>query len=177
MLLSDNEDEIVGSEGDVTWYDSRENQPHRSAEYRLYIETGAEAYELASEGDLLLIALKEDGDLLIAMCPSRSTIAQQLLWLFGLSAPSLTDFSVKRIEDTGDVPITLAQSSVLQYLGLEIEGTAENYLETMLERFGDPFRALSSFRVMPANRWGYRLMILTALLSIVWSAKSCFSEL
>jgi len=145
MLLSDNEDEIVTSEGDVTWYDSRENQPHRAPEYRLYIRTGADAYEMASEGDLLLIALKQDGSLLITISPRESTIAHQLLWLFDLPSPTSADFAVKRVDEGSDVPVTLPVVSVLQYLGVEVQETIDNYLDPMLERFGASFPSTAIF--------------------------------
>ena len=36
IYLSDNEDNIIHSQGSLSWYDARENDQTRTAEYRLY---------------------------------------------------------------------------------------------------------------------------------------------
>jgi|SRR5690554_4404884 len=38
----------------LTWYDARENQPHRSAEYRLYFQS-TPVMDLAKSGDTIVI--------------------------------------------------------------------------------------------------------------------------
>ena len=67
----------------LSWYDSRRNQPHRSAEWRLYLKANA-FMEMASERDLLVIGLRADGELLFVVAPEGSTLENQIAWLFGL---------------------------------------------------------------------------------------------
>jgi hypothetical protein len=63
MYFDDEEEKTTTSNGFLTWYDSRANQPHRSAEYRLYFNDNT-AIELAKPGDLLLIGKRPDGSTL-----------------------------------------------------------------------------------------------------------------
>lgn len=53
---------------DVTWYDSRENQAHRSAEYRLYFQTNS-VMQRAKEGDDVLIGIDEQNNVRCVLIP------------------------------------------------------------------------------------------------------------
>ena len=57
--LSEDDDEILTSEGSLTWYDSRESKSHRSPEYRLFYPT-TDVSKQMSEGDLLVVGKKQD---------------------------------------------------------------------------------------------------------------------
>lgn len=86
LYLTD-EDDPIRSTGQTTWYDSRENQPNRSSEYRLYFPA-TDVSEKFRTDDLLIIALRPDGSLLVLATPQGSSIGDQLLWLFGLESPN-----------------------------------------------------------------------------------------
>ena len=76
------ENEGISEDAWVTWYDSRENQPNRAAEWRLYYPTNA-VMELAQAGDLLVVARRPGNQLMLIIAPDGTT-ANQLAWLFGI---------------------------------------------------------------------------------------------
>lgn len=110
LWVGDDQD-VVSSEGFLTWYDAREKHPTRS-EYRLYFPT-TEVSERASAGDALFIATRagNESSALVIVAPAESTAVNQLLWLFGIkddpdaqfvladmkSAPRGGDFAVRYI--------------------------------------------------------------------------------
>jgi len=94
IYLSDNDDEPLADDGTLTWYDSRKNQPHRSAEYRMYFTATAVSI-CASAGDELFIGLKPDDSVLVVIAENGSTIASQLRWLFGITSADHPGFSIK----------------------------------------------------------------------------------
>src|SRR5688572_13462743 len=71
IYLADDENDVVSATAFVTWYDARERHPTRS-EYRLYFPTTAVS-ERAAEGDLAVIARREDGTILVAIADEGST--------------------------------------------------------------------------------------------------------
>src|SRR3546814_16354261 len=66
----------------LTLYDTRANQPHRSAEYRFYFPT-TQVSERASTNDLLVIAKRRGEGLLVIIAQNSSSSSQQIEWLFG----------------------------------------------------------------------------------------------
>lgn len=143
IWLTDADDDLVTAEAEVTWYDSRQNQPHRSSEYRLYFPSTAVS-ERASEGDLLVIGRRPDDTLLIAIAKAGTTIETQILWLFGLPEPG-TQVEERSIEGDRDVTLGFAARRVLEYLGIEIEKHDESFLDAMLRRFGEQFPTTDIF--------------------------------
>jgi len=83
MYFGDDEEKTIRADGYLTWYDSRIDQPHRSAEYRLYFPTTS-VTEMMQEGDLLFVAKKTDGSIQLITVQGGSTVENQLLWLFGI---------------------------------------------------------------------------------------------
>ncbi len=82
QFIPDDAEDALSTNGVVSWYDSRENQEHRSAEYRLYYP-GNEVSEAMRPGDLVVIARR--GELLHwLVAPAGSTAESQLTWLFSL---------------------------------------------------------------------------------------------
>lgn len=119
--------------GHLTWYDARENHATRT-EFRLYYSPN-NPIKLAQEGDLVIIAKSTEGYLLVIVCPKGSTHESQLLWLFGLEESEkrflIKDYSAEK-SDLG-----FAGKLIVSSLGLEIEEEEPNYLEDMLNRFGE----------------------------------------
>jgi hypothetical protein len=133
LYLPDEDDEQLLETGHLTWYDARENHPKRS-EFRLYYSPN-NPIKLAQEGDLVIIAKSTEGYLLVIVCPKGSTYESQLLWLFGLEE-SEKRFVIKEYrEEKSD--LGFAGKLIVSSIGLEIEEEEPDYLNDMLERFGN----------------------------------------
>ncbi|HEY0795992.1 MAG TPA: type II restriction endonuclease [Acidisarcina sp.] len=146
IYLSDNDPDPLVDDGYLTWYDSRENIASRSAEYRLYFPQTTVSV-CAAEGDLLVIARKPDGNLLAIIAQGGSTITSQILWLFGIEAPSLTGFSIREALETDQDRIHFASGLILEQLGIvpEVPDAPRSYLDTMLAKFGGVFPSTNIF--------------------------------
>ncbi|WP_339474398.1 type II restriction endonuclease [Pseudomonas sp. RL_5y_Pfl2_69] len=121
-------------EAEVTWYDCRRKQPHRSPEYRLYYPTNA-VTELLAEGDFLLVAKLRDDSLLMVFTPAGSTIERQLRVLFALDNVD-ERFKAGSVET---LRLFLPLRLMLEDLGIET-GNSETgdgaWLERLIELFG-----------------------------------------
>jgi len=142
IYLGENSEDTLTSTVSLTWYDSRQAHPTRS-EYRLYFQTTAIS-EVSNEGDLLFLGQKPDGEVLIIVTLANSTIENQLLWLFGLREVG-NSFSVSKIEDDKDIQLGFGARYILDELEIIIEDTDENFLEIMLQRFGEAFPTTKVF--------------------------------
>ena len=111
--------EGVTEDGAVTWYDSRKNQPHRSAEYRLYYYANAVS-ALMRESDTLFVATRPDGTLMVIVTPAGSTIQSQLLWLFGVDDQPELQFTGGTFADEPSA-LDFAARYILDELGIEPE--------------------------------------------------------
>lgn len=131
VYLTD-DDEPLRSSGRTTWYDARRNQPLRSAEYRLYFPS-MDVSDLFRPDDLLIIALRANETLLIASAPSGSSIGGQLLWLFGLEAPSAE--SIVRSEPQMDRDVDYVVRWVLDAVGIEVAPPPVD-TDVLFARFG-----------------------------------------
>lgn len=144
IYLDDQNEAPIIEDAFLTLYDSRENQAHRSAEYRFYFPTSPVS-EKASEGDLLVIAKKRDGGLLVVIAANGSSALNQIEWLFGFGGDDPLKFSVRSELDDEKHRIGFAATIILESIGIEVEKREENYLEAMLFRFGDRFPKTSEF--------------------------------
>jgi hypothetical protein len=134
-------DQIESSKGQVTWYDSRKNQPKRSAEYRLYYPDNAVTQSL-KEGDFCLIGRQSSGELLIAIAPRDTPEEYRLRHLFGLDQPSRTwqvESSIK------DFKLNLATRQILEAIGIELEVSADIDIDKLLAEFGSAFPTTKEF--------------------------------
>jgi len=138
IYLNDEDDQPVVEDAFLTLYDSRENQPHRSAEYRFYFPT-TQVSQLASENDLLFIAKRRDGGLLVIIAESGSSAAGQIEWLFGFSAETYPRFSVRAELENEQDRVGFAAAFILENIGVVVEETAETFLDVMLSRFDKKF--------------------------------------
>ncbi|GJQ62005.1 MAG: hypothetical protein SCALA702_10580 [Melioribacteraceae bacterium] len=142
LYFDTNEDEFLSSDCEMTWYDARENNPDRT-EHRLYFRNTA-ALEKAGAGDLLVIALTNEGEINAFIAKTDSTIEKQLLWLFGISDLA-EKFESKTIDDDEDSEISFAFRFIFDELGIEIKETADEYLEQMIREFGNSFPSTRKF--------------------------------
>lgn len=132
------------AEGTATHYDTRENQPHRAAEWRLYYPPNP-VTEAMSEGDTLFLAKERNGSLYFIVAKAGSTSEKQLFWLFGIEPAADSErFISKEISD--DAPqLDFAARFILDELGIEFEDPEADKLDTIIEKFGMIFPKTSEF--------------------------------
>ena len=143
LWMGDNE-EVYSEDTFVTWYDARENDVVRS-EFRLYFRPNS-VMNLAKESDLLIVAKRQSGDLMIFVVRSDSSAENRLLWLFGLSSPTLGDrFSVQHVENGSDRQIEFTSRFILDEVGIETGEAEPDALDSLIEPFGDTFPTTAEF--------------------------------
>ncbi len=140
-LADGDEGPILASEmdGHLTWYDARENQRHRSPEFRLVYSADvrplmAEVYE----GDFVWVAMAQDGasaTVIIAGARTRAASGVDRLFQTGLHwRPALTRaFEISPLEDVDQ--LDLEDAATLELLGVRVEVEA-SLLDRFVERFG-----------------------------------------
>jgi len=143
IYLNDDDPEPIVEDAYLTWYDSREETPNRT-EYRLYFPDTS-ATKCATEGDLLVIGLRQDDTLLAIIAEGGSTIASQIAWLFGLSDISHPGFSVREEMESGQDRIAFASRFILESIGIVDEPNEPTFLDEMLEKFSNGFPTTKEF--------------------------------
>jgi hypothetical protein len=146
LYLSDDADQRVTDQSEMTWYDARARSAARTGrtEHRLYFP-GNDVTRRAQEGDLLLLARCQDGSLLVVIAEAESGIALQLHWLFGLPDLAETGFKLRSAADFGSARLGLAASIILEQIGIEPDLADTRYLDAMLGRFGPAFPSMREF--------------------------------
>ena len=143
LYFADDADEIINNTSQFTWYDVRENNLNRSAEFRLYY-SDSEVVPNANIGDLVILGKDQNDRLMVFVAASETTAERQLMYLFGLEEVE-DRFAVKDFrEDYTDVGI--AGKYVLELLGIDSAPAHEaDYLDMMLDRFGMTFPSTAIF--------------------------------
>ena len=145
MYFTDFDDEPLIEQGELSWYDSRKGQPHRSPEYRLYFSANT-VMHLANVGDIVIIAkTKKEKELLVIVAEKDTTIASQLLWLFGFSSLEHPGFSIREELETEQDRIAFASRVILENIGIEVEIEDTNFLDDMLKKFNGSFPSTREF--------------------------------
>lgn len=148
IYLTDHDDDPIIDTGFLTWYDARERaRVERNVmrwEYRLYFPTNRVS-QCANSGDLLVIAVRPDNSLLAIVAEAGTTIARQILWLFGLSELSHPGFSIREELDTEQDRIEFASRFILENIGVIVESSEETFLDEMLKRFDSGFPSTKDF--------------------------------
>jgi hypothetical protein len=89
MMLKDDTDDIETIESWANWYDSRENDPKRSAEFRLYYPAeGGEIQSRLNAGDLMVVAVTSDSKLALMFAAAGTSREAQLQILFQIGEKS-----------------------------------------------------------------------------------------
>ncbi len=138
------EQDGFAADGTATYYDTRQNQPLRPPEWRLYYPSNP-VTETMSEGDALFLAPDNDGLLYFIVAPAGSTSEQQLSWLFGVQ-PSRS--FVSREVATDEPALNFAARFILDELGVEFQEADEARLDDIVKGFAafpstDEFSALA----------------------------------
>lgn len=144
IYLNDEDEEPLTENAFLTYYDARHNQPYRNPEARFYFPT-TQVSQMATEGDLLLLAKRRDGGLLVVIAENGSSAASQIEWLFGFSEDLFPKFSVRAELESEQDRIGLAATFILESIGVEVKSTEVSYLDTMLARFGASFPKTREF--------------------------------
>ena len=148
LYLTDYEDEPIIEDGFLTWYDARQkSRLERSVmrwEYRLYFPTN-EVSKCAAVGDLLLIAKRPDNTLLAIVAEQETTIAKQIMWLFGFSDLTHPGFSIREDLETEQDRIEFASRFILESIGVVVDTSEETWLDTMLGKFKGSFPTTREF--------------------------------
>ncbi|ALK30280.1 type II restriction endonuclease [Burkholderia plantarii] len=148
VYLDDEDPDPVVEDAFLTLYNCRKGQfrkgKPRSPEFRFYFPTTTVSLN-ASEGDLLVIAKKRDGGLLVMIAENGSSIGRQIEWLFGFTELAHPGFSVKSELETEQDRIEFASRFILENIGVTIEISQDNYLEEMLKRFLGSFPTTREF--------------------------------
>jgi len=141
LYFNPDTDEPESCSDRVTWYDTRVEQPHRSAEYRLYYRRNA-ITELLREGDFCLIGMQPSGTLLIAIARPNSSDEYRLRHLFGMQQPLdrwLVDSFIKESR------INLATRQILEALGVESDLDLTLDVDQLLTKFNKTFPTTKVF--------------------------------
>ena len=136
------EQDGLAVEGTATHYDTREQQPHRRPEWRLYYQSNP-VTEAMQEGDTLFLAMNDAGFLYFIVAPGGSTSERQLSWLFDLH-PGAEGFVSREFADDGP-ELDFAAHYILDELGVEIEEPDADRLDGIIERFTSGFPSTAEF--------------------------------
>jgi hypothetical protein len=149
MYFTDYDDEALTEDGKLTWYDGRkkgrEERNIQRTEYRLYFHNNT-VTQFANAGDVMILAKRKEGDgLLLIIAEKGTTIASQLLWLFGFSEVVNPNLSIREELETEQDRIAFASRIILENIGIEVEISEENYLDDMLRKFKGVFPSTKKF--------------------------------
>lgn len=148
LYLTDNEDDPITEEGFLTWYDARQRARLQRGvmrcEYRLYFPTNRVS-QYANAGDMLVIAKRSDSTLLCIVAEAGTTIAQQILWLFGISDLTHPGFSVREELELEQDRIEFASRFILESLGIPVEISEGTYLDEMARKYSGAFPTTQEF--------------------------------
>lgn len=143
LYLTDDDPEPIVEDAFLTLGNRRQGKP-RAPEFRLYFPTTTVSLN-ACEGDLLVIAKKRDGGLLVIIAENGSSISRQIEWLFGFADLAHPGFSVKSELETEQDRIEFASRFILENIGIAVETSEDTYLDEMLVRFAGRFPTTREF--------------------------------
>lgn len=152
LYLDDETREPLLEDVQFTWYDVRTGERARGGtktgrlrwEYRLYFPS-TYASDRARPGDLLIIARRRGGGLLVMVAENGSSVSRQIESLFGLSGCAQLDFVVKPDLSADDEELSFASRLVLESVGENVEQTEPDYLGQLRQKFGSRFPPTREF--------------------------------
>lgn len=146
--LNDSDADPTIEDATLTWYDAREKarleRGIKRTEYRLYFPS-TRMSQHASEGDLLVIAKRRDGGLLVLVAENNSSISRQMVWLFGLGDMVPAGFTIKSELDTEQDRIQLTSQLLLESIGIKFNLPNDKEIDGLLAKFGEKFPTTREF--------------------------------
>ena len=139
--IDDDSDEVALEEGTLTYYDARLSHPTRS-ELRIYYPAWIAMTQRMRPGDVVFLARRIDGRLLMIGCPFGSTVSVQLHALFDTS---LDEKLVAVTEDLDTNSLSLAAIDLLEKLGVSVRLEDDTLLERLHAKFGMQFPQTRAF--------------------------------
>jgi len=136
------EQEALTDDGFMSWSNVRKGKP-RAPEYHLYY-SGNAVTELMQPGDMLFLALRRDGSILVVVTPS-ATVQNQLVWLFDIEEQPEFAFTFQKIEGEHNAELDFAARYILDELGIEPEEPEADRLDALIEPFGLEFPKTRAF--------------------------------
>jgi EcoRII C terminal len=149
FIYMSGEQEALTETGFLAWYDSREKQTHRAAEWRLYYSSNIVTSAM-EPGDTLFLALHENGELYFIVAPAGSSIERQLLWLFKLDRTPSDDLFSQDQKALSTSEIDFAARFILDELGILFVEPDEEFIDSLVAGFGNTF---PSTKVMAELAW------------------------
>lgn len=146
--IDDDSAEAVLEEGSLTYYDARLNHPTRS-ELRIYYPASIAMTQEMQPGDVVFLARRRDGHLLMVACPADSTVSLQLHSIFGTA---LEDTLVAVNDSLGSSALSLAALDLFEKLGVNVRLEDDSLLERLHARFGMKFPETRVFSAT-ARQW------------------------
>ena len=138
LLHDDGEPDVIDMWS--SWYDARENNPSRSAEWRLYYPAEASGVQAKLHaGDLMVAAVTLDGHLLILFARAGGDRERELQVLFDLSDDPDQRLHIREFDHP--LPIDFATATLLEQLGLPVAVHAIDDASSAVERIVDELDA------------------------------------
>ena len=148
LYLTDDDDPPIVEPGSLTWYDARQRARIERGvmrwENRLYFPTNLVTQNLA-EGDLLIVARNADDSLLIIVAEKESTVASQIMWLFGFAELAHPGFSVRGELESEQDRIAFTTRIILENIGIVVEAEEDTWLDKIISKFGQVFPSTKEF--------------------------------
>jgi hypothetical protein len=138
------EQEGFSENGRLSWYDSRERDPTRSAEWRLYYQSNPVTSAMRP-GDTLILARHRSDHLFFIVAPQGTTIEAQLLWLFGFHEQVSLDFQPHELKPDVAAELDFTARFILDELGIEFEDPNADKLDEIIRHFSDKFPPTRQF--------------------------------
>jgi hypothetical protein len=145
LMLSD-EREGIAVDGFVSWSNVRKGKP-RAPEYHLYY-SGNDVTKTMLPGDVMFLARRPNGIILVIIVPGESTLDAQLRWLFGLESEPGDEASFRELTSDHAPKLDFAARYILDELGIEFEDQESDLLDKTLERLGGKFPRTSEFSAL-----------------------------
>lgn len=142
IWLSDGQDSL-SEEGFASWSNVRKGKP-RAPEFHLYYSSNS-VTELMTPGDMLFLALRRDGSLLVVIASAGGTVESQLFWLFGMEEEGERGFVFQDIDTAESPELGFAARYILDELGIEPEEPEADLLDRLVEPFGLVFPTTRAF--------------------------------
>jgi hypothetical protein len=142
VLLSE-EQEGVSVDGFVSWSNVRKGKP-RAPEYHLYY-SGNVVTEVMRPGDVMFLARRPDGHILVVIVPGEGTFDAQIRWLFGLDEEPGDQAQFREVSRDHAPKLDFAARYILNELGIEVEEQETDLLDRILEPLGGKFPTTSKF--------------------------------
>ena len=137
------EQDTITSEGQCTWYDTRANDPKRSAEWRVYYQTNAVTLVM-EPGDQLFLAKMKMDYLLFIVVAEGGELKERLNYLFGIGDQGGLDVTIQDFSHS-DPEIDFLIRFILDELGIKFEDQDANSLDSIIEPFGLTFPTTKVF--------------------------------